>query len=136
MFKYRKVDQATAASLRRWFGDFDFDSVHLVERGPVCWYVRNVVKQGAMTISPFIFYGRERFDASDTASVALLAHELRHVEQYRELGHVRFLAKYLLELARRGFRYSRDLPLEAGPNALQAEVRLALQRGDAERIDA
>jgi hypothetical protein len=80
-----------------------------------------------MTLAPFIFYGRDRFDPGSLPSVALLAHELKHVEQYRSRGHVAFLARYLLDLARNRFRYSRDLPLEAECYELQAEVTRSLR---------
>src|SRR5690348_9515788 len=108
-----RIDSDTVAALRPWFPDLDLQTVELVERGPVCWYVRNVVKQGAMTIAPFVFFGREHFDPAQAGSVALVAHELKHVEQYRAMGHARFLAQYLADLARNRFQYSRELPLEA-----------------------
>lgn len=122
-----KIDVATMERLRPWFEGLDLESVRLVHNGPVCWYVRNVVKQGAMTISPFIFYGRRAYDASDLRSVALLAHELKHVEQYRRHGHVFFLARYLIALAKARFHYSRELPLEAEAYALEDEVRAKLR---------
>jgi hypothetical protein len=120
------VDAATQAKLRPWFPGLDLDRVRLIESGPLCWFVRSVLGQGAMTIDPWVFYGRDRFDSGSAASVALLAHELKHVEQYRRLGHARFLLGYLRDLASNGFRYSRNLPLEAECYALQAEVELAL----------
>jgi hypothetical protein len=40
-------------------------------------------------------------------------HELVHVAQYRSLGTWRFVSRYLWDLAKRGFRYSKSLPLEA-----------------------
>ena len=122
-----KIGAATIATLQPWFGAMPLDGVHIVERGPMCWLVRNVLRQGAMTIAPFIFYGKARFDASSLPSVALLAHELKHVEQYRAKGHVRFLATYLRDLAGNKFRYSHDLPLEAEAYALQADVLKALR---------
>jgi hypothetical protein len=122
-----KIDVATMERLRPWFEGLDFENVRLVHNGPVCWYVRNVVKQGAMTISPFIFYGRRSYDASSLASVALLAHELKHVEQYRRYGHVMFLARYLFALAGARFHYSPALPLEAEAYALEDEIRAKLR---------
>jgi hypothetical protein len=75
--------------LRPWFPDLDLGTIRIVERGPVCWYVRNVVRQGAMTVAPYVFYGRERLDPEDPGSLALLAHELNHVRQYKRFGHAR-----------------------------------------------
>src|SRR5690606_728817 len=89
------------------------------------WFVRNVLRQGAMTIAPFVFFGKHQYDPTSPRSLALLAHELKHVEQYRQLGHIRFLWTYMRDRLRAG-QYSRDLPLEQGPYALQDEVRTAL----------
>jgi hypothetical protein len=79
-----------------------------------------------MTIAPFIFFGRDRYDPTKAGSLALLAHELKHIGQYRSMGHVRFLWTYLRDRRRAG-RYSRDLPLEVDPYALQAIVEPALR---------
>jgi len=57
-----------------------------------------------------------------------LAHELKHVQQYRTYGHLGFLLRYFVDLARHRFRYSRALPLEAECYALQSEVLEALSR--------
>ena len=118
----KRIDPATAALLQPFVPGLDLGSVRIVEGGPVCWFVRRVLRQGAMTVAPFIFYGRSRFDAAGLPSVALLGHELRHVEQYRHYGHVTFLFRYLRDLAANRFRYSRDLPLEAECYALQARI--------------
>jgi hypothetical protein len=117
-----RIDDATAESLAPWFPDFDFNSVTLVHGGPVCWFVRNVLKQGALTFAPWVFYGRSSFEPGRIESVALLAHELKHVQQYRERGHLGFLARYVWDLAGSGFRYGEDLPLERDPASLQREV--------------
>jgi len=121
------LDAATATTLQPWFPSLALSKVRIVEAGPVCWFVRNVLRQGAMTFSPFIFFGRDTWDGASLVSIALLAHELRHIEQYRERGHVMFLARYFRDLARNRFRYSRDLPLEAECYALQARVEEALR---------
>ena len=115
------------AALRPWFPDLDFDRVHLVHAGPVSWFVRAVLRQGAMTVAPFIFFGRHHFDPASPASLALLAHELRHIEQYAEMGRARFLFTYLRDRFKAG-KYSRDLPLEKPAYDLQDEVRVALMR--------
>jgi hypothetical protein len=81
-----------------------------------------------MTISPFVFFGKHKYDAESPRSLALLAHELRHIQQYREMGHVRFLYTYMRDRLRAG-EYRKDLPLEAGPYALQDEVRAELESG-------
>lgn len=129
MLKATRIDSETAARLQHWFPTLDLGRVRLVQEGPVCWFVRRVLRQGAMTLSPFVFYGLARFDPGRLDALALLAHELKHVEQYQRYGHVRFLAAYLLGLARNRFRYSAQLPLEAECYALQAEVTRSLSSG-------
>jgi hypothetical protein len=120
------MDERAVQSLRPWFPELDFDRVRLVHSGPISWFVRSVLHQGAMTIAPFVFFGRNHFDPVSPGSLALLAHELRHIEQYAQMGHVRFLTTYLRDRIKAG-HYSHDLPLEAGPYALQDEVRAALE---------
>ncbi len=122
-----KLDPTSISKLQPWFPNLDLGSISVVHDGPMCWYVRNVIKQGAMTISPFIFYGRDYLDPTEAWSVALLAHELKHVEQYRKMGHAGFLAAYLKDLAMAHFKYSSGLPLEAPAYALQSEVQSALR---------
>jgi hypothetical protein len=122
-----KLDATTIETLRPWFPTLAVDNVRVLQGGPVSWFVRVILRQGAMTIDPFVFYGRSRLNPSSPSSLALLAHELKHVEQYRRFGRLGFLLRYLRDLARNRFRYARDLPLEAECYALQAEVREALQ---------
>jgi hypothetical protein len=125
------MDDRAIAALRPWFPDLDFTHVHLVHSGPASWFVRVVLRQGAMTIAPYVFFGKHRFDPSSPRSLALLAHELRHIEQYAKMGRLRFLVTYARDRIK-ARKYSRDLPLEAGPYALQDEVRLALQPPDSD----
>ena len=117
-----KVDAETAEKLRPWFEDFDMQSVALVDAWPTNVLVKHVLRQGAMTIAPFIFYGKARFTPGDPKSVALLAHELKHIQQYRDMGHLGFFRRYLLDKAKNGFRYSKTLPLEKAAYELQASV--------------
>lgn len=123
------MDANTAATLRPWFPDMELERVRLVHSGPMSWFVRSVLRQGAMTLSPFVFFGRHDYDATSPRSLALLAHELLHIRQYRDMGHVRFLFTYMRDRIKAG-SYSRDLPLEQPAYALQAEVRETLEHGD------
>ena len=113
-------------SMKPWFPALDLDRVRLVHKGPMAWFVRTVLRQGAMTIAPFVFFGKHHFDPDSPRSLALLAHELKHIEQYAAMGHIRFVWTYLRDRRRAG-GYSRDLPLEIEPYALQDEVRYALE---------
>ncbi len=103
-------------------------SVTLVDRWPMNTLVQNVLRQGAMTIAPFVFYGKANFQPGDPKEIALLAHELKHVQQYRSMGYFRFFKRYFLNKARNGFEYSKTLPLEKEAYDLQPEVSEALNR--------
>ncbi len=120
------MDPRAAVALKPWFPDLDLDRVRLVHTGPFAWFVRSILRQGAMTMPPYIFFGRHAFDPTSSRSLALLAHELEHVRQYREMGYLRFLITYGWHRLKAG-KYSRNLPLESGPYALQDEVRTALE---------
>jgi hypothetical protein len=55
-----KLEADVITTLRHWFPDLAMDSVHIVNKGPVCWYVRNV--QAGTGSFPFIFYGCEHLE--------------------------------------------------------------------------
>jgi hypothetical protein len=117
-----KIDADTADKLQRWFPGFDMQSVTLIEAWPMKALIRDVLRQGAMTISPFVFYGKASFKTGEPQSLALLAHELKHIQQYRSMSHFGFLKRYFLDKAKNGFEYSKTLPLEKEAYDLQAEV--------------
>lgn len=102
----------------------DLRKVRLHTGGPVGWYLRLLGRAG-VTVGHHVFF----VDARARQSLPLLAHELVHVAQFRELGFFRFLLRYWRDMARAGFRYSRKLPLEAPAYARQreAEERLGLR---------
>ena len=124
-----RIDAAVATKLERWFPALDLELVEIKTTGPVCWFVAAVLRQGALTFKPFVFFGRHTYDQGSLNSVALLAHELKHIEQYQQFGHFGFLRRYYWDMVHNGFRYRRDLPLEAIAYALQDEVKREL-RGD------
>jgi len=110
-----------------WFPTMRLDNVRVVTGGPVCWFVRSVLRRGAMTFSPFVFYGRAAYDPATLRSLGLLVHELKHIEQYRRYGHAVFLVRYFWAMGRNRFRYSHDLPLEAEAYAIEAAFKAALE---------
>ena len=102
-------------------------SVTLIDAWPMNAVIKNGLRQGAMTIAPFVFYGKAHFTPGDAKSIALLAHELKHIQQYRGMGYLGFLKRYFLDKAKNGFEYSKTLPLEKVAYDLQDEVLQALQ---------
>ncbi len=92
--------------------------------GPLSWYLR-LVKKSAITVGANIWFVSE----AKRDDLALLAHELVHVGQYREMGVPRFLARYGLDMLKAGLRYSRKLPLEAPAYERQALAKRILAAG-------
>lgn len=122
------IEPQVAEAVRPWHPDLELARVSLHDSGPIAWFVRNVVRQGAMTLGHRIYLGRSTFDPHNAHSLALLVHELQHVTQVERLGLIRFFAKYAWALARNRFRYSHDLPLEAEAYAVQAAALGPLER--------
>jgi hypothetical protein len=123
------IEESAATALQPWFPGMDLRRVRLVHTGPVAWFVRSVLRQGAMTIAPFIFFGKHQYDPESPRSLALLAHELVHIRQYGEMGRARFLFRYVRDRIRAG-SYSRELPLELEPYAVQDAVLGTLEAPD------
>jgi hypothetical protein len=118
----RRLDAATIERMQAWFPRLDLGRIRIVDAGPMCWFVEAVLRKNAMALPPYIFYGRARGRRDGGEDAGLLAHELAHCEQARRMGRARFFARYLFDLSRARFRYSRDLPLEREAYALQAQV--------------
>ena len=102
----------------------DLERMRLHSAGPPQWYIRAMNKR-AITLGRHIWVREPRM----VEDVPLIAHELVHVRQFREMGTVPFLWRYFRDMAKAGFRYSRRLPLEAPAYARQreAEERLGLR---------
>ncbi len=102
--------------------EVDLDAVRLHTSGPPSWYL-SIVGRNAITLGDHVCF-RETERLRDRR---LLVHELVHVAQYRRMGRVRFVARYLLDLAKAGFRYSKKLPLEAPAYARAEQAREILE---------
>ncbi|MCA9830667.1 MAG: DUF4157 domain-containing protein [Dehalococcoidia bacterium] len=102
----------------------DLERARLHTSGPPAWYIR-AVKKRAITLGRHVWVREVRL----LEDVPLLAHEIVHVRQFREMGTIPFLWRYFWGMARAGFRYSRRLPLEVPAYAKQrvAEERLELR---------
>jgi hypothetical protein len=92
-----------------------FDLVPLADRARAVVTIVPWLPAHGMTVGRFVFLRRSHADRP-----GLLAHELVHVRQYRELGYLRFSARYLLAYGRNLVRYRfrhdaayRAIPFEA-----------------------
>jgi Domain of unknown function (DUF4157) len=80
---------------------------------------------GAITLSRTIHFRMvDEYDPHTPAGLALLAHEIKHVEQYEKDGLAKFYLKYLLAYVRHG--YGQLVPFEAEAYALQVQVETHL----------
>ena len=101
--------------------EVDLGAVRLHTSGPPRWYLA-AVGHSAIALGDHVWLR----EAERLRDRSLLVHELVHVAQYRRLGRLRFVARYLLDLARAGFRYRRELPLEAPAYARAEQARALL----------
>lgn len=80
---------------------------------------------GAITLNHTIhFRMTDEYNPHTPSGLALLAHEVKHVEQYEQEGLVKFYLKYLLAFIRHG--YGQRVPFEAEAYALQGQVQAHL----------
>jgi hypothetical protein len=77
-----------------------FDLVPMVDRARAVVTLVPWLPAHGMTIGRFVFIRR-----SHAGRATLLAHELVHVRQYREMGYFRFSLKYLMAYARNLVRF-------------------------------
>ncbi len=102
--------------------EVDLDAVRLRTSGPPSWYL-SIVRRNAITLGDHVWFR----EAERPRDRRLLVHELVHVAQYRRMGRVRFVARYLLDLVKAGFRYGKELPLEAPAYARAEQAREILE---------
>lgn len=103
-------------------GEADLAKVGLHTTGIAAWWVRSRGRS-AMTIGNHIWFSAPE----KMRSRPLLVHELVHVAQYRRMTTPLFLVRYFVHVARRGFKYGRDLPFEAPAYARQAQARALIE---------
>ena len=105
-------------------GWFDRQLLASIRIRPATRFVRAIssrfitrVDISATTLGDTIYFRRaEGFDLQSPAGLALLAHEIRHVEQYREYGGIlRFARFYIIEYFQGG--YGPNISFEA--NAIE-----------------
>ena len=83
-------------------------------------------KIAAITLGATIYFRQASlYDPHTPAGLALLAHELKHVEQYQERKLVKFYWHYLQEYLRH--RYGKKIKFEAEAYAFQRLVQQQLQ---------
>ena len=122
------LDPAIRASLKAYFPDFDLGAVRLHAGLP-----RHVPRTaGGYASRDDIYLAAGWRPRPDAESLALLAHELVHVRQYRERGAWRFRLAYVRQYLAgrlRGLGHDaayRDISFERDARAVEARVRADL----------
>lgn len=117
---------------REWFPD-----PSVVERArmailPFCpQYI--ATRRRAITLGHLIIFIKPQYyDPCSIQGLALLAHELKHVEQYEIAGMLRFLWRYLREWLRVGYDLDRH-PYEKEAYALEKRVQKRLKGEQAQK---
>ena len=125
----RRLPQATIENLKRkeWFPD-----PSIVDRAravilPFCpRYIAR--RRRAITLGHLIIFTKPQYyDPCSLQGLAVLAHELKHVEQYRREGFLRFLWQYLSHWLKVGYDLERH-PYEREATELEARVQTQLQK--------
>lgn len=124
---------------REWFADPKV--VNRVRLAPANWFARlishprvNKSRVSAITLRRTIYYRKlDRFNPHTPEGLALLAHEIKHVEQYEQDGTLTFNFNYIWAFVRKG--YGKNIPYEAAAYALQNTVVEHLQREFAANAD-
>jgi hypothetical protein len=116
-------------------GWYDRNLLRSVKIKPASWFVRAIsdprvagTEIAATTIGDTIYFRQPtRFDPHSPEGLALLAHEIRHVEQYRAFGG---LAGFALEYLRDylGGGYGTNIPFEKEAYAIQRTVAQHLEQ--------
>lgn len=83
----------------------------------------------AMTFGDHVVFREGQFRVDSPRGLALVAHESLHIGQYRELGKLRFLTRYLIGVVTSRFNHDRH-PMEAEFVRRQREIRKQLEQED------
>ncbi len=122
----RRLPQDAIENLKRkeWFADPSVVDRARVVILPLCpRYI--AMRWRAITLGHLIIFTKPQYyDPCSIQGLALLAHELKHVEQYKIWGMFRFLWRYLEEWLKVGYDLDRH-PYER--EATEFEVRVQAQ---------
>jgi hypothetical protein len=123
-----KIPPCAAKMLARpqWYADPGM--VARAKLAPANWFARLLssptfakVKIDAITLCKTIYFrDLDCYDPHTIEGLALLGHELKHVEQYERYGFFSFYFRYLTSYLKGG--YGENVPMEAEAYALQRQI--------------
>jgi len=122
-----KLPPCAAQTLERWLSSADLARANLVCSGLPARLVKRLNRAG-ITLGKTVLFGEGHYNPFSPEGLALMAHELKHVEQYGKEGTMGFLAKYLWHWVAQGFKYSEEIPFEKEAFELERKVMEHLQR--------
>lgn len=127
-----KISETAIERLRPYADEQSLREARVRTSPPWSWVPR-VLGATATTLGNDICFRTGRYREHDPSGLALIAHECRHVRQYREMGVPGFLLRYAIGAIRVRFQHSAH-PLELEPLVVQAEALAQLRVAfDAER---
>ncbi len=119
-----RIPEKTVELLAEFVPERDLRRARIVTGLP--WrLLPRLLRMGAITFSPFVIYREGRYRTDTSKGLALLAHEVIHLQQAREMGAIRFYASYLWGQFRCGFRHDKH-HLEIPGIERQRHVRTTL----------
>jgi hypothetical protein len=121
------LDEATIVKLREFEPEVDLRRARIVQGAPWGW-LPQVFGMSATTIGNNIIFRAGKYATDTPRGLALIAHEVVHVGQVREVGLPLFMLRYIAGQFRCGFKHDRH-PMEIPGIAMQRKVRKALEVG-------
>lgn len=116
-----RLSEETVARLLPYVDERSLRAMRPRTTAPWSWLPR-LLRAGAVTLGNDVCFRPGRFREADASGLALIAHECVHVRQYREMGAIPFLFRYLVGAVRVRFNHDAH-PLEREPQELQARAR-------------
>ena len=112
-------------ALTRWYGDEVLERAILVQ-GSLIGRLFGRFGQHAVTVNKTVHYALDAPELDSDRGVALLGHELYHVEQQMDMGWWFFLARYLWRWRPSHVNQGWTHPMEAPAYRRGREIREAL----------
>ena len=122
------LPDATIVRLAAHVPERNLRELRVVTGAPGRW-LPVLFRSNAVTLGGRVLFREGHYSPDTKRGLALIAHESLHVEQWRDLGVVRFLYQYLRGLLASGFRHDAH-PLERGPVEVQRRLRALLDAED------
>jgi hypothetical protein len=115
------LDKQFVALLKEGFPLLDLERINIRTSGIIIPLLRALHGAG-MTLGHQIFILPEYYNPKTLQGLSLLAHELKHVEQYERLGYIHLAARYVIDFIKNDFRYGENLPLEKEAFEMERKV--------------